>query len=215
MQVDVEILVYAVIAALFLGRLWAVLGTRNENDPQRLNPFASPPPAPNDDAAARQIVSRLQSSGPPPMSLAGGLAQIKALIPTFDEKQFLQEARDIFSSVVGAYASGHLALVTEFLSPGILGSFQQSVNARKALGQTAQTRIAKFRESEVRAARVEGQQAYVTVTFVTEQENVLRDAQRNVVGGAEGQYEQVADTWTFARDAQQSAAKWVVVETRA
>jgi predicted lipid-binding transport protein (Tim44 family) len=217
MQVDIDILVYAVIAALLLGRLWAVLGTRNDNEPQRLNPFgARPSPPPNNDApsAKQRVVARLQPSGPPPRSLAGGLAQVKALAPTFEEKQFLQEARDIFSSVVGAYASGHLTIVAEFLSPALLGDFQKAVNARSAAGQTAQTRIARIKETEVVAARADDKQAFVTVRFISEQENVLRDAQNAIIGGEEGQYEEVTDTWTFARDSLLPGTKWVVVETR-
>ncbi|MDD4615977.1 MAG: Tim44/TimA family putative adaptor protein [Alphaproteobacteria bacterium] len=217
MQVDIDILVYAVIAALLLGRFWAILGTRSDNDPQRLNPFAPPRPSvPENDAAAQKqgVLARLLPPAPPPHSLAGGLAQVKTAIPSFEEKPFLQESRDIFASVVGAYASGRLTLVNDFLSPGLMGNFQQSVNARLAAGQTAETRISRIKEAEVIAARVEGKNAYITVRFVSEQQNLLRDNQNAIIGGAEGQYEEVTDIWTFARDTQASSPKWAVVETR-
>jgi predicted lipid-binding transport protein (Tim44 family) len=216
MQVDIDIVVYAVIAALILGRLWAVLGTRNDNDPQRPNPFMPPLnlPQKNDAPAAQQgIMSRFQSA-PPPKSLAGGLAQVKAADSSFEEKQFLQESRDIFSSVVGAYAAGHLSVVTEFLSPALLEHFQRAIDARAVAGQTAQTRIARIKDTEVTAARAEDKQAFVTVRFVSDQENILRDAGGAVIGGAEGKVEEVTDTWTFAKDTQASGAKWIVVETK-
>jgi predicted lipid-binding transport protein (Tim44 family) len=218
MQVDIDILVYAVIAALLLGRLWSVLGSRNEDDPQRSSPFMPPAPdmLPNkDDSGARQnIASRMQPAILPPHSLAGGLAQVKAIDSSFEEKQFLQESRDIFTSVVGAYASGHLALVTEFLSPALLGHFQKAVDTRAAAGQSAQTRISRIKDAEVIAARTEDKQAFVTVKFISDQENILRGAGGAIIGGAEGKYEEVTDTWTFARDTQAPGTKWVVVETK-
>jgi predicted lipid-binding transport protein (Tim44 family) len=217
MQVDIDILVYAVIAALLLGRLWAILGTRNDNDPQRSNPFMPPPDLqPSNEAAntRQNLVSRLQPVPPPPHSLAGGLAQVAAINSSFEERPFLQEARDIFTSVVGAYASGRLSLVADFLSPVLMSQFQQTIDARAAAGHTAHTRISRIKEAEVIAARAEDKQALVTVRFVSDQENILRDTKGAILGGAEGKYEEVADTWVFAMDTQASGARWVVVETR-
>ncbi len=214
MQVDVQILVCAVLAALFLGRFWAVLGTRNDNDPQRLNPFASPARQEANSVPKQNALPRLQPPALPPHSLAGGLAQIKTALPAFEEKQFLQETRDIFGSIVSAYATGHLTLVSDYLSPAVMGSFQLSVSTRKAAGQMAETRISQIKEAEVTAARTEGAHAYLTVRFVSEQQNILRDSTGATIGGTEGQYEEVTDTWTFARDTQKPASKWIVVETR-
>ena len=216
MQVDIDILVYAVIAALLLGRLWAVLGSRNDQEPQRPSPFAPPAPPVGEAALGTQQnnVSRMPPPILPPNSLAGGLAQVKTLDALFEEKPFLQESRDIFTAVVGAYAAGNLIRITDLLSPELLGHFQQTVNARAAAGQIAQSRISRIKETEVLAARTEATRAYVTVKFISDQENILRDAQGTILGGAEGKYEEVTDIWVFAHDTQASGTKWVVVETR-
>lgn len=216
MQVDVDILVFAVIAALILGRLWSVLGTRNENDQQRPNPFASRPTTIDGEASEDrgEAVARLKPPPLPPHSLAGGLEQVKNLVATFDEKQFLREARDIFTSVIGAYASGRLSLVADFLSPALLGKFQQSVDARSSQGHSAQTRISRIVDADVTAARAEDKQAFVTVKFISDQENILRNAQGAIVGGAEGKYEEITDVWTFAMDTQYPNSRWTIVETR-
>jgi len=214
MHIDIDILVYAVIAIVLLGRLWFVLGTRNDEDPQRPNPFIPPPQiqAVNDVPAAQ--VSRMLPTTPPPGSVAGGLAQVVAIIPAFDEKQFLQEARASFSSIVEAYASGNLSAVTPLLSPALLSQFQQAANARAANGQKAQTRVAQITEAEPTAARAEGTQAFITVKFTSDQENILRDARDAIIGGILGKTETVTDVWVFAKDTQAVSGKWVVVETR-
>jgi predicted lipid-binding transport protein (Tim44 family) len=220
MQIDLDICVYAVIAALLLGRLWAVLGTRSDNEVQRPSPFTPPPPPKPQTADTgfvmprQNVVSRMQPAILPPNSLAGGLAQVKAVYADFDEKAFLQESRDIFSTIVSAYAAGNLTSIAEFLSPDLLGHFQRAVDARVAAGQIAQSRIGRIKEADVLSARSEGTQAFVTVKFVSDQENILRDKTGAILGGEEGKYEEVTDTWTFARDTQMPGAKWVVVETR-
>ena len=217
MQVDLDIVVYAVIAALIIGRLWAVLGSRRDDDPQRPNPFVPPPAPPQADPAYGQpqaTPSRMPPAPLPPASLAGGLAQVQSIDQSFEEKAFLRNAGDIFTAIVGAYAAGNLSAVAEFLTPPLLGHFQQAVDARKAAGQTAQSRVVRIREAEAVAARAEGPQAFVTTRFVSDQENILRDARGSIIGGVEGKTEAVTDIWTFARDTKTPGAKWVVVETR-
>lgn len=219
MHVDLDILVYAVIAALLLGRLWAVLGTRNDDEPQRPNPFAPPPPpkpAQEEDpyALPPPVASRMPPPALPPASLAGGLAQVKAADPAFEEKPFLQNASAIFTAIVSAYASGSLSSVDKFLSPSLLTHFQQAADARSAQGQSAQSRIARIKECEPVAARAEGKQVFITVRFVSDQENILRDRNGTVIGGTEGKTEEVTDIWVFTRDAQIADAPWLVVETR-
>lgn len=216
MQVDIDIVVYAVIAGVLLGRLWAVLGTRHDDEPQRPNPFTPPPPVASADPSftTAPVASRMPVVPLPPASLAGGLAQVKAIDNAFDEKQFLQNARDIFSATVGAYAAGNLNAIAAFLSPAVLAQFQQAVNVRQAEGQTAQSRVLRIKESETTAARAEGAQATVAVRFVSDQENILRDAHGTIIGGAEGKAEEVTDIWVFGRDTSVPSSKWVVVETR-
>lgn len=226
MQVGLDILVYAVVAAIFLGRLWAVLGTRNEDEPQRPNPFAppaAPPASPLTPRAVPEASAKPEAEAtvrlPPPVyapnSVSGGLAQIASVDPAFDEKAFLREAEDIFSTVVGAYAAGRLSSVAEFLSPDLMAHFQQAVSARQAAGQTAQTRIARIKDADVVAARAEGAHVFVAVRFVSDQENILRDAKGAILGGEEGVYAEVTDIWTFTRETPKPGARWVVVETRA
>jgi predicted lipid-binding transport protein (Tim44 family) len=121
----------------------------------------------------------------------------------------LQTARDIFATVVGAYASGTIGSMAGLIAPALLLHFQQAINTRVAAGQTAQTRVARIKEAEVTAARAEPTQAFITVKFVSDQENVLRDAGGTILGGQEGRLEEVTDVWIFARDTKAPDTKWM------
>ncbi len=215
LNIPLDIIVYAVIAVLLLGRLWFVLGTRNDSDTQRPNPFTpQPTQAPSQVTPSSNVIPLRPSFILPPASLAGGLAQVAAIDPNFQEKLFLQKARDIFTVVVAAYAANNMASINEFLSPDLAAHFQKMADARASQGQSAQSRVASIQDAEVIAARSEAEQAYVTVQFISHQENILRDASGTIIGGTEGQLEQVTDIWVFSRNAQMPDGKWIVVETR-
>jgi len=216
MPLDLETIFFAVVAILILWRLWSVLGARSEDEPQRPNPFTAPPPAPPSVDAPFSAAPAPALSPPtfPPTSLAGGLAQIKAADPAFDERAFLQQARASFTAIVEAYASGMLDGVAPLLSPALLAHFQQAVDARRSAGQSAQTRILSIDDAETKAAHAEGAQCFITVMFISTQENILRDASGAVIGGGEGSAEKVNDVWIFGHDAQTPDGKWIVIETR-
>lgn len=216
---SLDIIFYAIVAVVLMLRLWSVLGRRNEDDAERPNPFA---PRPRDDDAAfangevpssalSQLAKPITSA---PASLAGGLEQVRALDPSFDEKKFLQGARQAFAMIIENFATDNLAAVHRLLGPDVLPHFQAAVAARQKAAQKLQTRVDRFEDVETVAARTEGSRAFVTVRFVSEQENVLRDAGGQVIGGAPGKLESVTDTWTFMRDCTSKDPNWILVETR-
>lgn len=228
----IDIIVYAVVAAVLLGRLWSAFGKRNDEDPQRPNPFVTPAPGARDEEDTEVLPGRVrpgnrQKDGEnrdgdlarrpfapvlvAPASLAGGLEQVKQIDRSFDEKQFLQTARTIFSSVVESFAKGDLSSIASLLGPEVRPHFEQAVAARKSAGQTLQSRIARIKDAEVAVAKIENNRALITVNFVSEQENILRGADGAVISGVPGQLEEIADSWVFARDAK---SDWIVAETR-
>ena len=210
MQIDFTTIILAVIAVALLARLWSLFGTRNEDEPLRPNPFIPQTPVPQ----SATISPMMQPVALPPASLAGGLQQVEAIDKSFSEKQFLKDSSAVFIAVVETYATGSLGSISDKLSPALLAHFQKAADARRAAGQTAQSRVAALKDVEAVAARAEGTQAFITVKFTSDQENILRDARGTIIGGAEGKTEEVTDLWTFTRDAAMPDAKWVVAETQ-
>src|SRR3984885_484 len=158
---SLDIILYVIIAVVLLARLWSVLGRRNDDEQQRPNPFVMP--APQDSAKSALPVDAAGSVKTPalpvfrsaPDSLAGGLEQIKALDPSFDEKTFLQGARNAFTMIVEDFAKGDLDRIGRLLGPGVLPRFQQAIEARRKASQTMETKITRFKDVETAAAHVE------------------------------------------------------------
>lgn len=221
---NVDIIIYAIVAVLVFARLWSILGQRNSEDRERPNPFATPPNVKTDPTASNNPAGEAQIETlvpvPPkpillaPNSLAGGLMRMKETDPSFDEKQFLQGARAAFTLILDNFAKGDLSDCTRLLGPTVLPHFRSAIEARRAASQTMEHKLVNIREAECTAAKVENGQAVIAVRFVSEQESTLRDAKGQIVGGHEGQVEEITDLWTFARDIKSSDPNWVLVETR-
>ncbi len=215
--VFVEIVIFAMIAAFLVYRLRSVLGRRTGEERQRPNPFSPRPGAPDNvvQMPGRERPAPAAAPSPDePVSLAAALAQIKAADPTFDEKHFLQGARGAFQMIVEAFAKGDTATLRPLLADDVYDNFARAVRDRQAAGETLETRIETIDDADVVEARMDGRTALVTVKFVSQQMNVVRDRNGAVVDGDSDAVVEAVDVWTFARNTRAANPNWSLVETR-
>ena len=60
---------------------------------------------------------------------------------------------------------------------------------------------------------MQGTHAAVTVRFVSEQINVVRNAEGQIVDGNPNEVQKVVDLWTFRRDTKSSDPNWQLIKT--
>ena len=216
-----DIIVFALIAGFLVYRLRSVLGRRTGEERQRPNPFVldqSGQPLPDNVIAMPDRGRPLPDSGPvqpeEPFSLAVGLAQIKSVDPSFDEKAFIQGARGAFAMIVGAYAEGETAILRPLLSDDVYDSFAAEIRRRVAAGEKHVTKIERIKDADVIEARVDGRTALVTIKFVSDQVVVVYAADGKVLDGDPDRLVEIADIWTFARNTRSRDPNWSLVETR-
>lgn len=213
--VFIEIVIFAMIAAFLVYRLRSVLGRRTGEERPRPNPF-TPPAARPDNVVP--MPPRAASDAPyapdEPVSLAEALKQIHAADPNFDEKSFVQGARGAFQMIVEAFAAGDTAALRPLLSDDVYDNFVQAIRQRQAAGETLETRIDRVRDADVVEARLDGRDALVTVRFVSEQVNLVRNAAGEIIDGDPKQPVEVTDDWTFRRNTRARDPNWALVETR-
>jgi len=215
--VFIEIVIFAMIAAFLVYRLRSVLGRRTGEEQQRPNPFTPRPNIP-DNVVPMPGRDRPAPNGAPaadePVSLAAALAQIKGADPSFDEKYFLQGASGAFQMIVEAFAKGDTAVLRPLLANEVYENFARAIRERQAAGETLETRIERITDADVVEARLDGRTALVTVKFVSEQMNVVRNTAGEVVDGDPDAVVEATDVWTFARNTRARDPNWSLVETR-
>jgi len=204
--VQIQIVIFAVIAAVVLFQLYNVLGKKVGRQPEedaRAKPAAAPGVAPPEQAAGRP--NTLDA-----VTLAS-IAGLKARDPNFDPVRFLEGARQAHETIVRAYAAGDRETLKPLLTPTVMESFEAGITAREARGETEIAEFLHPARADLEQATAEENRATAKVRFLAE----LRNRVRSIDSAAEEQVEErrVAELWTFERTLGASDPNWVLART--
>jgi predicted lipid-binding transport protein (Tim44 family) len=217
----IDILFFAMVAAFIALRLRSVLGRRTGHERRRSGGFGNA----RSNGATDNVVALPDRSGPAAEAEAGiadladgevkaGLTQIRLADQRFDLRHFLSGARAAFETIVEAYSAGDKEALRPLLADAVFNGFAGAIDQRRAAGQTLETQLIAIRAADVVEAGMQGSNARIAVRITSEQVNVVRDSEGNVVDGDPGTAEEVVDIWTFERDTKSSDPNWILVETR-
>ncbi len=230
-----DIILIGLVAVFLILRLRSVLGKRTGNErPPARDPFSPPtPPQPprNGDAQGNDNVVPLPTAGAPasrpPLATTGpggirstvmptataGVTAIRMADPSFDPIGFSGGARAAFTAIVEAFARGDTAALKPLLDAATFASFEAAIRGRIERNEKAETTLIGFEASDIAAASMQGNDAVVTVRFVSEQINVVRNAEGQIVDGNPNEVQKVVDLWTFRRDTTSSDPNWLLIKT--
>jgi predicted lipid-binding transport protein (Tim44 family) len=212
----IDIIFFAMIAAFLVLRLRNVLGRRDGHENKPSDPFSVPDPKETADENVIQLPERpetVSADADPEDILAGGLAQIGINDPSFNPAGFLDGARVAFEMVLNAYVSGDTAILKSLLSPEVFAGFEKAIRDREQAGEVLEDTLVGIRVADLVEAYMDGTNANVTVKFISEQVNVTRDDNGDVVDGNPNLVIDVTDFWTFSRDTRSSDPNWLLVAT--
>jgi len=218
-----DIIFFALVAAFVIFRLSRTLGSRPDNTrvgPNRgdnadsgdnvvnmLNRDIPEIESPSDDAPDTDDADDAALA-------AAGIAEIRLQDPAFDTNQFLAGAKFAYEAVVTAFAAGDRETLGDLLTRDVLENFSGAIDERDERGETLETTVVGVSSADVVDARMAGHTAEVTVKFVTELMNVIRDATGALPPGKSDSVRVVTDIWTFVRDVRASDPNWALAETR-
>ncbi|WP_156377020.1 MULTISPECIES: TIM44-related membrane protein TimA [unclassified Brevundimonas] len=205
--VQIQIIIFAVIAAIVLFQLYNVLGKKVGRQPE-------------DDARSKPAV--LAPAGARPEQAAGrpgildavtlaSIASLKARDPNFDPVRFLEGARQAHETIVRAYAAGDRETLKPLLTPAVMDSFEAGIAARESRGETEIAEFLHPARADLEQASAEENRATAKVRFLAELRNTVTSAD----AAAEPQIEErrVAELWTFERTLGASDPNWVLART--
>jgi predicted lipid-binding transport protein (Tim44 family) len=235
-----DIILIGLVAIFLILRLRSVLGKRTGNErPPARDPFTPPAPPtasprvgdapPASQSGNDNVLPLPNANAPPRPSLAttgpggiratvlpaasAGVAAIRAADPSFDPAAFSAGARAAFTTIVEAFAKGETAALRPLLDSATYGSFDAAIRGRAERKEKAETTLIGFEASDISAAELRGTDAIVTVRFVSEQINVLRNAESQIIDGNPNEVQKVVDLWTFRRDTKSGDPNWLLVKT--
>jgi predicted lipid-binding transport protein (Tim44 family) len=228
-----DIILFAAIAAFFVLRLRGVLGKRTGHDKRNADPFGSRDKAEDEDDKVIPLPDRSQNARAEEAGegaaaeaaedaeaeadstpLAANLRQIRRVDKSFDEDGFVEGARVAFEWVIDAFAQGDAKKLRPLLSNDVYGDFAGAIEDRENAGQVLETTLVGITEALIIEAELQGRTAFVTIKFVSEQVNVVRDGDGETVEGDPNHVTKITDIWTFARNTRSRDPDWTLVATR-
>ena len=218
-----DIIFFALVAAFIIFRLSRKLGSRPDNT--RVGPNRSDNADSGDNVVSmlNRDIPEIESASDDALGTddtddaalaAAGIAEIRLQDPAFDANQFLAGAKFAYEAVVTAFAAGDRETLGKLLTRDVLENFSGAIDEREERGETLETTVVGVSSADVVDARMAGRTAEVTVKFVTELMNVIRDATGALPPGKSDSVRVVTDVWTFVRDVRASDPNWALAETR-
>jgi predicted lipid-binding transport protein (Tim44 family) len=225
----IDIIILAMVAVFLVARLYKVLGKRTGHE-QRRDPFAGvandeqrrdtvvslpergAPARGADPVASPAAVGNTVASGDGP--LQAGIAKIRSVDPQFDPGMFLAGARTAFEMIISAFAKGDTAALRSLLNDEVYDNFSTAIKSRQQAGETLETTLVAITAADLIEADLQGRNASVTVKIVSDQINVTRGTDGQVVEGDPSIVATVTDIWTFARNVRSRDPNWTLIATR-
>ena len=191
-----ELIVFAVLAAVVLYQLYATLGRRVGRQPEDT-------PAPVAAPAANRPADSAEAAIP---VNATGLAALRARQPDFDPARFLSGARYAYEMILKAFAQGDREALKPLLAADVMATFDGALAAREAEGRTESVEILAPPRMDLDSAEVQGDTARAVVRILAE----VRTRSTSAAGEAVDD-RRTADLWTFERDLKSRDPNWTLV----
>ncbi len=130
-----------------------------------------------------------------------GLRHIRAMDPSFDEKNFKDLAEDIFFKIQGAWTRRDLSGVRHLLTPEMLGIFGRDLEELIAKKQMNKLENIAVREVEIVEAGQEKGEDYISVRIYANLLDYVADEKSGqVVSGSSSDPVKFVEYWTFSRN---------------
>ncbi len=221
MMTHLDILVLLVVVVLIFQRLRSLLGTRppveerkirlsKENAEKLYNILMT--------EASSQSAEKEQLQPQEELVPEGDLSEPEKTlreIPNFNKSAFLKSAEKAFQIITEAFNKGDTETLEMLVNKKIFKKFQDVIEKRKNEGISAETDFICFDKVEIVAAKITTQKnAQISVEFVSEQVNVLRNSDDEVIEGDENYIQNITDVWTFEKALNSTSPNWLLISTK-
>ena len=206
-----------VVVALIFQRLWSVLGTRPESQIKKIKVSRENAQEicnilrKEAEKAFENIEEQKENKEETPLTETDALL---AGIPGFSKADFINGAQKAFQVITSAFNNADTETLKILVSPSIFKKMQEIIEQRKAEEMTVETDFICFDKAEIAKVSLGKTKAKIMMEFVSQQVNVLRNKEGDVLEGDENYIQTIADTWTFEKDLNPKVVNWILVSTK-
>lgn len=136
-------------------------------------------------------------------------------IPNFNKGMFIKGAQKAFELILTSFSKGDSKTLSGLVNKELLSKLDTVIDERKEQGITSETDLIGFVETEVESVKfTDDNKVNVVVKFVSEQVNLLKNADGDVIEGDENYVQTISDIWTFEKSLNPKTNNWMLCSTR-
>lgn len=217
---SLDIIILLIVVVLIFGKLKSLLGTRPDVS-VRQNKITEENAAKIFDMIVKeaekqkQALENKEAKEEPVTVELSETDKVLNKIPNFNKERFINSAKKAFEIIVTSFSKGDTETLESLVSKTLNKKFQEIINQRQAEGITAETDLIGFNEAEITSAKITSDDiAKITVKFVSEQVNILKNKDDEVIEGDENFIQNITDIWTFERCLTSTSPNWLLVSTK-
>ena len=210
----IDIIILLLVVVVILQKLRSALGTRPEGERTKLS----------DESAAKifDIImqeaekNKLKEEKEEPKEVNLSETQkTLAKIPNFEETNFLSGAKKAFEIILSAFSKADLETLEMLVNKNIYNKFKDIIEKRKEEGITAELDFIGFDKAEIVDAKISKNNiAKITVEFISQQVNLLKDKNEKIIEGDDQYIQTINDKWTFEKAITSTNPNWILVSTK-
>lgn len=211
----IDIIILLLVVVFILQRLKSVLGTRPEGESTKLS-----------EESAAKIFDIIMKEAEKHKNQEQNKTEIKdvnltetqktlAQIPNFEENNFLSGAKKAFEIILTAFSKADLETLEMLVNKTIYNKFKDIIEKRKEEGITAELDFIGFDKAEIVDAKINKNNiAKITVEFISQQVNLLKDKEEKIIEGDDQYIQTITDKWTFEKAITSTNPNWILVSTK-
>lgn len=238
MEFDFFTILPLAIAVFVFWKLRSVLGTRNGAERPPYEPYQPPrdeaennsPDSSNDNVVhlpgteERQsapvgqkdpIAAAIDAMDDVDATTRKGLKAIHSRDSAFEPVDFLAGAKVAYEMIVTAFAEGDKRTLKGLLAREVFENFEGVIDDRANRGEHVTFTFVGIEQARFTGAELVGDEAQVTVSFVSQIISATHDADQELIEGDLQEVAEITDAWTFARPAPSRDPNWKLIATDA
>ena len=136
-------------------------------------------------------------------------------IPGFNKGVFIKGAQKAFEIILSAFSNGDAFTLSKLVNKELLKKFEDIIEERRKEGIVSETDLISFIETEVESVNFVGNdKVNLVVKFVSEQVNLLKNSEGEIVEGDENYVQTISDVWTFEKSLNPKVNNWMLCSTK-
>ncbi len=215
-----DIIILGLIAGFILFRLYTIVGRRDDDGSElttknRNNDF-------NNIIDISSMVKTVEEDpvhlSPVETELAKGfeetVANVRKIEPNFSLQKFLDGAKSAFEMVLSAFADDDRATLKNLLSDDVYKQFTSEIDKRIKNKITLSLTLVALPNVKIKAIELKGNYLSIDVFYESQQINLIKNDQGEIIEGNSSQIDYVEDTWGFTKELN-GRNNWKLVEVNA